>query len=793
MRSARPAPIGGALVGVALALAVSIAPAARAQPHADFDALMGPQSQLGDPRTVDPVGPWSDPAPIHGGAVDVPLATLDALWSAARAAADAQSADRTGPAVVLGAADYRGESIDGVLHLDVALSLTLGREGAWKAVPLVGASAVLVAARVDGEPVGVTARHGYHVWLTQRTGEVRVELEILVAPRGPRGSIEYDLAIARTPVTAFTCRFPVAGLEPRLDDAVVSEVTSDAASTTLTATLRPGTRLHLVGFRDLGDARDVTARVYAESFNLLSVDDRALELFTEVRYTILYAGVRRFDLLVPPGLTVLSADGRGAFRYELEERDDGTLVRGETASPMRDSYAVSLRLRRETTRGGERFAVPLPRSLGVERDAGWLAVEVPGKMQLEEASRDAGVTPIDARQLPAELVRSAVSPILRAYRFTAAGDGLDLVVTRLPEVEPASESVDDATALTVLSPEGGAVTELRVRLRNRLRPALALALPADAEVRSVLLDGAPAKPSRDQAGRLLLPLKRSDGDASSLTPIVLQIVYEEPAEGLGLFGAREFTLPAFELPVANLHWRLLLPSANRYGEPSGDVGAEHWGEGRWSDPVARPDGTDGGFASEADEVAHLDLGGDSAATAETGAMPVRITLPTAGRSLELHRYWLGADTPVATTITWVRAWIPPTLVTLAALLLLAGAFLLGGPRSSRRARLAVACGGALVVLALVGLVALDSRWIRALVAVAVLVALARRGALHRAWREVRAWLSGLPVAYREREVDLERSAVWRRVGRVAVLAALVAAIYLLLAEAPRALTALLDA
>lgn len=781
-------------LGVALTAALALLSAAPslAQPHADFDALMGPQSQLGEARTVTPVGPWHDPAPLHGGAVEVPLATLDALWAAARAAAEAQSADRQGPAVVLGAADYRGEAIDGVLHLDVTLALTLGREGAWKAVPLVGASAVLVAARVDGEPVGVSARHGYHVWLTQRTGEVRVELEILVAPRGPRGSIEYDLAIARTPVTAFTCTFPVAGLEPRVDDAVVSDVTSDAASTTLTATLRPGTRLHLVGFRDLGDARDVTARVYAESFNLLSVDDRALELFTEVRYTILYAGTRRFELLVPPGLTVISADGRGAFRYELEPRADGTLVRGETALPMRDSYAVSLRLRRETTRGGERFAVPLPRSLGVERDAGWLAVEVPGKMQLEEASRDPGVTPIDARQLPDDLVRSAVSPILRAYRYTAAGAGLELVVTRLPEVEPASESVDDATALTVLSPEGGAVTELRVRLRNRLRPALALALPADAEVRSVLLDGAPAKPSRDQAGRLLLPLKRSEGDASSLTPISLQIVYEERAPALGLFGAREFTLPAFELPVANLHWRLLLPSANRYGDPSGDVGSERWGEGRWSDPVARPDDVGDGVAADATPT-QLDLGGDGAATAETGAMPVRITLPTAGRSLELHRYWLGADAPVVTTITWVRSWIPPTLITLAALFLLAGAFLLGGRPSSRRARLAVAGGAALVTVGLFGLVALDTSWTRALVGLAVVVALARRGTLQRAWRATRRWLGGLPAAYRAREVELERRVVWARAGRVVVLAGLVVVVYLLLGEAPRVLAVLLDA
>ncbi|TNF24646.1 MAG: hypothetical protein EP329_24560 [Deltaproteobacteria bacterium] len=772
---------------------LALTPSALAQPSGppDFDAIMAPQSELQEPITVTPARPWDQPQVESGGAIEVSLPTFDALWKEAQAAAEARSSGRLGPALVLGAARYSGEAIDGALHLDVDLALTLGRPGAWKTVPLIGEGAVLVSAEVDGAAIGVTTQSGYHVWLTQRTGEVVVHMKVLVAPRGPRGSIEYDLVTPRTPVTSFACTFPAAGLEPRVDDAVRAEVTSAEASTTLSATLRPTTRIHLVGFRDLGDSAGTQARVYAESLNLLSVDDGALELFSEIKYTILYAGTKRFDVLVPAGLTVVSADGRGAFRYELEEREEGTLVRGETAYPIRDDYAISLRLKRATKKGGERFEVPLPKSVGVERDAGWLAVEVPGKMRLEEAARGQGLTAIDTRQLPPELVRSSVSPILRAYRYTTSGAPLELAVTRLPERDIASESIDHLDGTTVVSREGVALTELHITLRNRLRPGLALTLPEGAEVRSVLLDGAPTKPSRDQAGRLLLPLKRSSGAASSLTPIDVQLVYAERQDALGLIGSHALSLPALELPVASVSWRVYLPADRRYGAFDGDAG-EYYTEGHWSQAAGADDGDygegcdglEGELGGGEDEAAAFDEGAPNVETAETGAMPVRITLPTAGVQVTYSRYWVPAEEAVKTRFGYVADWLPAAGVLFGGLLLALGAFLVAGRRRDVRGRLVRGAGVVLGVAGAVGVV-----WIGGLgdlvpfLVLALLVALVRRGSVVAAWRALKRWAGDLPTRYRDREARLERAFPWRGIARTLVLVALVVVALALLQDA----------
>ncbi len=653
-----------------------------ASADADFDALMAL------PAEADEEG---DPAEESAGAFDygvasvhVPLSVFERLSSALRATTAPAAPLRPAPAVVLGEADYQGHVIhDGperALAFTLRLSVTLGGGDAWKTVPLVGDDVVLAHAAVNGRAIGVVSAHGYQVWVTRQTGEVVIDMELLVPPPRPRGSSEYEFRVVRTPVTHFACRFPGVALEPHLDSAVQSTVTTQGGDTVLESVLSPTTRLHIVGFHDLGQARDARARIYAETLSLLSVDETAIEVFSIVRYRILYAGAHEFSIELPPGVKVVSADGRGGFRYEIEDRGSTRVLRGETEFPIRDNYEISVRLERDLGAGVQTsFDVPLPRALGVERESGWLAVEVPGKAELEEVSR-AGPSSIDARQLPPELVQSAVGPILRAYRYHDAGARtVVLHTTRLPEQETAAESVDRVRAFSVVSAEGKVLTEMRVTLKNRLRPSLALVLPADASLRSSLLDGRPVKPSRNPSGELVLPLDRSRRVGEQLEPVTLQLVFEDHVQALDHFGRPELRLPALDLPVSSLAWSVFLPAGNIYSGLAGDVGAQSYaGQAHWSQAPADL-GEAAGPAGGASEAA--DGREDSV---HTGAMPVRIELPKGGIRLEHARYWLAAGQPATVSFRYADRWLAYPSALLLALLVLAGAAV--GARSSLAAR-----------------------------------------------------------------------------------------------------------
>ncbi|MCK9463276.1 MAG: hypothetical protein M0R80_26960, partial [Proteobacteria bacterium] len=660
---------------------------------------------LGSPAKAGPApypGGEATIAPPGGAQVcEVAKAELSIAQFAALRAELKTLARRTGtvegPTVTLGASAYAGRAVKGALELHLSLGVTLGKPGAWKTVPLVGDDVVLVRAVVDGRPIAVARLRGYHVWQTTRDGEVAIELDILVPSRGRRGSLEYDFLVARTAVTRFDCAFPEEGLEPRLDTAVQSDVTAEPGATRLAATLRPTTRVHLVGFKSMGEDDGQPARIYAEASSLLSVGERALEVFTVIRYKILYAGAKRFDIAVPRDMAVLSADGEGAFRYAVETGEDGaTVLRGETAFPIRNEYEISLRLKRQLSKqDGERgaaFDVPLPRCVGVERENGWLAVEVPGKLKLNEVERVEALA-VDVRQLPLEMVSSAVSPIIKAYRYHAVTSRIRLSAVRLPELEPKSASVDRVRAFSVVSAEGKVLTDLKISLRNRLTPTLALDVPEGVEVRSAHLDGVTIQPSRDENGKLVLPLKRSEGGERP-APFTLQIVLESRLDPLGLFGQRRLALPAIALPVSSASWSVFLPSNNAYSGLEGDVDAEPLAaEASWHQPVgsAAPVrfGSRGRGPDENDGAA-LEAAG--------GSMSIRIEIPRSGIRLESDRFWLAERAPLEVSFWFLRGWLRLPLGILAALAMAAGLVFAAAWRRGGRRRLEITAG--LVVAAL---------------------------------------------------------------------------------------------
>jgi hypothetical protein len=670
--------------------------------EADLDAL------LDGPAEPAPVA-----APAIGAAarVRVALGELEAIWDRLRRLR--QGAAPSAPAVILGEGSYRGRIVRGALQLEIALRAELARPGSWKLVPLVGARAVVRNVSVDGKPVGTAIRRGYHVFATERGGPVTIRLEALVPP-GPRGAVEHELTIARTPVTRFECSFPGAGLEPRIEGAALQSLRSSAETTELRAVLAPTTRIRLVGSRALGEAPAEPARVFAEVLSLLSVEERTLELFSVIRYNILYAPVRELTILIPRGVTVVSAEGKGAFRYTLGELPEGTLLRGEAASPLKGSFELSLRLRRERSAREPALEVPLPRCRGVEREAGWLAVEVPGRLRLEERAR-AELQAIDLRQLPSELVRSAVSPILRAYRYHDPRRSLRLSAEQLPEQETSAEAVDRMRAFSVVSAEGGVLTELRLTLRNRLQRSLSLQLPSGMRLRSALIDGQPVQPSRDRAGAIVVGLSRSLGQERP-TPITVQLILEEGRGPLGLAGRARLALPRVSLPASSLQWSVFLPTSNLYTALSG-AREPHHGHAPWRDP---PEGEAGssprGLAAEL----------EPEQVSDGGAMPVRIKLPQVGIRLEHSRHWIGEGQEVSVRVSYLSEDLKLPALVLAGLLAVLASYLAfaGAARGLRRiaalALLALALGplcklgGTLAVLlaalAALGAVALRRRW-----------------------------------------------------------------------------------
>jgi hypothetical protein len=574
-----------------------------------------------------------------------------------------------GPAVILGASEYTGKALSGALSLSLKLKIILGAGNKWKTVPLIGEDVVLVSAEVNNAPIPTSRQNGFIVWTTQKTGEMTVDIEMLVPSRGPKGSIEYDFFAPKTPVTRFSCFFPVAGLEPQIADTQQSQVAEKDGGTFVEAVLRPTSRIHFVGYKDIKSDEETPAGLFTETMNLVSIGEGTIDLFSVFRYTILYAGAKEFVIEIPKDMAVVSAEGESAFSFVMEEEGDKSLMRGETAFPIRNNFEISLRLKKNI-KPGEIIDVPLPHAVNAEREHGWIAVEVLGKLQIKEKSKEE-VTALDVRQLPEEMVRSAVSPIVKAYRFHTPKAKVALVAQKLPEKEPMSDSVDRIRVFSVISKDGKMLTDMRIRMRNHLRPTLAVKLLRGQKLLSAHLDGEAVRPSQEGGNTIILPLKRSEGD-DAMEPFTLQIVMESTILALGLFGSKNLELPSVELPVSSVEWTIFVPADNTYSELKGDADKEvAAGEAVWYAPPfsAAPVRT---FVRRDDSGE-----GNAELTSEgTGVVAVRIELPKTGTRLDYLGYWVDANRLVSVHFDYVRSRLLIPIGIIAVLIAAFGAALL---------------------------------------------------------------------------------------------------------------------
>lgn len=625
------------------------------------------------------------------------------------------------PGAVVGETIYRGRSEGRFLRFTLEMTARFPDADVLRSIPVLGRDAVVLSARHDGVPIALIQGGDHWVWHARARGRARLVVDFVVAPTGPRGSIEYRFGVAESPVTELSVDFGTHGLSPQIAGAVTKRVSPSESGTRLDAILKPTRRIHIVGLHDVEKSAGArAAKVYGETHNLVSLSDESIELFSVVDFTILYAPAKRFRVELPAGYDIVSADGQGAFHYTIETVEHKPVLVGETAFGMRDHYEISIRLKRALSADEKKVQLPVPRLPDVERDTGYVAIEVPGKLSVE-AAKGEGLVPLDVRELPQGLVMSAVSPVVRAFRYADRRSPVWLEVARYPERALASGGVDELSATSVITTDGRVMTDARFELRNVLEQYLALELAEGAEVQSAAIDGNPLKPSRDDKGRVLLPLVRSKRDGGRLVPFEVQIVYRTQMDELGAVGRRSLVLPKLEVPISSLEWNVYVPGGFETTSLGGPVAPQRFVKNAsWHDSGLADIGLEEEDALELAAAYGIEADpGD----AGSGAMPVRVRIPKRGKHLAYHRYWVDAGQPTEVRFGFVRSPVAMIWSALGALAL-AGMVLLAWSLSKKRGP---RYGVAVAAVGVIGGLVFDVSFVLAAVVTAVVVALRADG------------------------------------------------------------------
>jgi hypothetical protein len=393
---------------------------------------------------------------------------------------------------------------------------------------------------------------------------------LLLGP-GPFGvTLEWGGSLAFTPGRAsFTLPVPPAGAaravfdvpgeqaDVRLSPGLVTRRSSAGGRTQVEATLDPGSSTTVSwSMRDsapVAASREV--RTIADVFTLVTIGESDLRMVALADLTVVQGEPATTAVRLPAGYELTTLTGNSFETYT--ERDG--LVTLTLSNPAARRHQFLLGLERPHEGGSFALTTGLVTLPGVQREQGEIALEGVGTLELAVAEREA-LHRIDVREINPSLQSLARQSLLSAFRYqTTAGaepPAVALDVKRFGNAGVIAAVADRATATTLVTSEGRALTEIVLHIQNRAQPFLKVALPTGASMVSVEVAGQSAKPALGTDGTrvpLLRPGFKPQG------PYAVSFVYLHDGTPFARKGNVQMALPTMDIPVSLVEWEVFVP------------------------------------------------------------------------------------------------------------------------------------------------------------------------------------------------------------------------------------------
>jgi len=300
----------------------------------------------------------------------------------------------------------------------------------------------------------------------------------------------------------------------------------------------------------------------AEIMNTITLTETLVSGRTQVKYDIANVPVKEFRVRVPAAYKNVEITGA-----QIRRRDETNGEwRVELQGKVRGEYVLTVTW--ELPRSGQTNLVELAgvQALGVEREAGYVAVMARPPLQVADQSASELLSKIDVRELPPWTGRQDTTTVL-VYRYLRPGYKLVLEARRYEEAEVLQGLIDNARLATVVADDGQMMTEVTLSIRNNGRQHLEIELPEKTTVWSAFVGGEPVRPST-RGGKLLLPLER---DTASDAPLAVELTFVGQDKFPRTRGAVALASPKFDLPMKNARWDLYLPPDYDYSQFAGSM------------------------------------------------------------------------------------------------------------------------------------------------------------------------------------------------------------------------------
>lgn len=483
---------------------------------------------------------------------------------------------------VISKAVYRGNmgKKSTTVTADFALEIFNKKGAKYFQVPILPRAVGLAEVFLDGKPALVIEKNGWYHVTTAVSGHHQIKVKYYAASELEKGPQILRLNVIKTAITLLELTIPLEKIDVSVPGAKELSITQQAGKTRLSAVIPASNSIvvqaHRKYTRKKDTAKDIPAKLYAETINLISIEEDALRVTSRIKLNVLQNTITRIKAVVPGGYNILyihKRDGTRIRDWQVKKTAEGSIVEIPFDSPIEGAFILDILSEQlfEDKQSDIHFAGY--RILGAIRETGYIGAE---KKSTAEAAptADDQLDRIDIKDLPAELVHMSKRPLLFGYRYLRHPYNLAMSITRHEELPTMSTVIDLASVITVVLEDGKTLTRVNYKIRNTWKQFLKLELPPGSEVWTVYVASKRENASRNGEGKIMIPLARSSTKGEELQSFTVDLIYFSKGEPLGPWGSNPLMFPTADIMISKMLWSVYLPQDYSYLHFKGNVEKE---------------------------------------------------------------------------------------------------------------------------------------------------------------------------------------------------------------------------
>ena len=445
--------------------------------------------------------------------------------------------------------------VSATFHMQV---LPRGGRKDFLLVPLLRGEVALKTLTLDGKEAPLTEKNGYHSVAVAQEGPHKAIALFTIASDLKKGPQSISFPVPRTPITRLTLDIPLPSIQPEIPSATSIRRMEKGDRTLIEAVLTPTENVRVAWSRIIPEAEKGPPKIYADLWQLLSIEDDALRVNAIASITVLQNTIKAMTLRIPDKYQILDVTGQVVSDWKEKEVKGQRMLDVSLKTPRQGTFDFFIRGERIFEEGTvvadfNGFALP-----GAVREKGFIAVEMKGSAEAKVAEAE-GLDRASFSELPPQLVSTSVKPLIFAYKYLRHPYRMVLDITKHKELPVMSTVVDSASGITLFTEDGKLVHSLTYTVRNTWKQFMEVSLPQDAELWGTYVAGKSVKPAKNEKDKILIPLNRSQSSEGGLAPFDVELIYFQKAKKFGWFGSKKSSFAIPDLIMSRVIWSVYLP------------------------------------------------------------------------------------------------------------------------------------------------------------------------------------------------------------------------------------------